>query len=289
MNRGDTFVDFSNKFPVLNIKGGALDPALQELQGSVFGNSYQKNQVSQLQTKGHWAIDGDSSLDFGLSLTEVKNRSAFANVQRDTWGGATSAADYPDSVWKADSIRPYFGKISGSDSSALFNQFFTFDFETVRALAAKAAGDGSLYMPSNVFTTDRRVTEKSQSAYLQSAKMAFERSKDDEILTPVMGDGRFAASLPLFGGLTDIEIIARIAGEKNSDPYVLVAATIAGLAGAGGRIVQQRLVQRLGGRLGDDFLQPAFALRLHPDRAAILDHDLLDQCAGADRQAGLAG
>ena len=26
--------------------------------------------------------------------------------------------------------------------------------------------------------------------------------KDDEILTPVMGDGRFASTLPLFGGLT---------------------------------------------------------------------------------------
>ena len=26
--------------------------------------------------------------------------------------------------------------------------------------------------------------------------------KDDEILTPVMGDGRFAASLPLFGGMS---------------------------------------------------------------------------------------
>ena len=38
--------------------------------------------------------------------------------------------------------------------------------------------------------------------------------------------------LPLFGGLTDIEIIARIAGEKDTDPYALVAATIAGVAGA---------------------------------------------------------
>ena len=39
-----------------------------------------------MQAKGNWKIDADSSLDFGLSLTNVKNRSAFANVQRDTWG-----------------------------------------------------------------------------------------------------------------------------------------------------------------------------------------------------------
>jgi MoCo/4Fe-4S cofactor protein with predicted Tat translocation signal len=38
--------------------------------------------------------------------------------------------------------------------------------------------------------------------------------------------------LPLFGGLTDIEVLARIAGEQNADPYALVSATITGLAGA---------------------------------------------------------
>jgi molybdopterin-containing oxidoreductase family iron-sulfur binding subunit len=32
--------------------------------------------------------------------------------------------------------------------------------------------------------------------------------------------------LPLFGGLTDIEVLARIAGEQTVDPYALVAATI---------------------------------------------------------------
>ncbi|MDP3071569.1 MAG: TAT-variant-translocated molybdopterin oxidoreductase [Opitutaceae bacterium] len=38
---------------------------------------------------------------------------------------------------------------------------------------------------------------------------------------------------PLFGGLTDNEIIARITGEKTPDSYALVATTITGLAGAG--------------------------------------------------------
>jgi molybdopterin-containing oxidoreductase family iron-sulfur binding subunit len=39
--------------------------------------------------------------------------------------------------------------------------------------------------------------------------------------------------LPLFGGLTEIEVLARIAGETTTDPYALVSATMAGLAGAG--------------------------------------------------------
>jgi MoCo/4Fe-4S cofactor protein with predicted Tat translocation signal len=39
--------------------------------------------------------------------------------------------------------------------------------------------------------------------------------------------------MPLFGGLTEIEALARILGEKENDPYALVTATIVGLAGAG--------------------------------------------------------
>ncbi len=37
--------------------------------------------------------------------------------------------------------------------------------------------------------------------------------------------------LPLFNGLTDIEVLARIAGEATTDPYTLVHQTITGLAG----------------------------------------------------------
>ena len=48
--------------------------------------------------------------------------------------------------------------------------------------------------------------------------------------------------LPLFGGLTEIEVLARIAGEQNADPYALVSSTIAGLAGGGANA--QAVMQR---------------------------------------------
>lgn len=169
MNRGDTFVDFSNKFPVLGIKGTTLDPKLQELQGSVFGNSYQRNEVTQIQTKGNWKIDADSSLDFGLSLTEVNNRSAFANVQRDTWGGnaAGGPAAMPDDIWKVDSISKYFSRIPGSNDSRQFNQFFYFNFEDLRAAAIKALGSDALLKASFDWNDDFRTTEKSQAVFGQ--------------------------------------------------------------------------------------------------------------------------
>jgi len=192
LNRNDTYVDFSNKFPVLNIKGTTLDPKLMELQGSVFGNSYQKNEVNQIQTKGNWKIDADSSLDFGLSLTEVKNRSAFANVQRDTWGGGAAGGPsaMPDDIWKVDSISKYFSRIPGSNDPRLFNQFFYFNFEDLRAAAIKALGSDSLLKASFNFTDDYRTTEKSQALFGQynlawdwgvpmdlSAGLRYERTK----------------------------------------------------------------------------------------------------------------
>jgi TonB-dependent receptor len=168
-NRGDTSVNYSQPFPVLSIAGTSVDPALMQLQGSVFGNSYQRNQVDQWQGKGNWKIDDDSSLDFGLSLTNVKNRSAFANVQRDTWGDniAGGPAAMPDNIFHADSISKYFSRIPGSNSSALFNQFLYFNFDDVRNAAIKYLGSDQLMKASFDFKDDFRTTEKSQALFAQ--------------------------------------------------------------------------------------------------------------------------
>jgi TonB-dependent receptor len=170
-NRATTSVDFTRDFPVLSIYDSDINPALMKATGSSFRNSYMKSGVDQVQLKGQFIPADGSKLDFGLSLNKVKNRSAFSNVQQDDWGGLlTTEADFPDRTWRADQIRPYFGQIKGSGSSALYNQFFTWDFKTVRDLTAAARGDQALFLPSSVFTTDRRVQEKSQSAFVQYIK-----------------------------------------------------------------------------------------------------------------------
>jgi len=168
--RGNTFVDFSNKFPVMNIAGtGTLSPASMELQGTVFGNSYHRNEVNQVQARGNWKIDADSSLDFGVTLTEVDNRSAFSNVQRDTWGAniAGGPAAMPDSLFKLDSISKYFSRIPGSGDSRMFNQMFNFNFEDLRAAAIKQLGSDALLKASWDFIDDFRTTEKSQALFGQ--------------------------------------------------------------------------------------------------------------------------
>ena len=169
--RGTTTADFSRDFPVMSVDlppgQTGIDASQMLVTGSSFRNSYMKSEIQQAQLNGHLDFFEDSRLDFGVAWTDANNRSAYSNVQADTWGGATSAADYPDSVWRADTVRQYFDNISGSGNPALFNSFFTFDFETVRALAAQALDNEALYRASPVFTTDRRAREESQSAFVQ--------------------------------------------------------------------------------------------------------------------------
>ena len=166
-SRGDTTADFTKDFPVLSIKGADYLRAPQQVTGSVFQNGYMKGEVEQQQVSGRLKIMEASNLRFGLAATKVDNRSAFSTQQRDTWGGATKPSDYPSSVFHADTIRQYFNKLDGSDNPALFNQFNTFNFEEVRALAASASGLPALYLPKTTYDTDQRTEEKSKSAFLQ--------------------------------------------------------------------------------------------------------------------------
>ncbi|MDN4059525.1 TonB-dependent receptor [Massilia sp. YIM B02769] len=166
-SRGTTTADFTQDFPVLSIVGADFANAGQQVTGSTFQNAYMKGEVEQLQLKGGLKVMESSELNFGLALTEVNNRSAFSNQQRETWGGATSAADYPSSVWHQESLRQYFDNIKGSNNPNLFNTFYTFDFGQVRQIASDVSGNPALYLPKTTYDTDQRTRERSKSLYLQ--------------------------------------------------------------------------------------------------------------------------
>jgi TonB-dependent receptor len=167
-SRGNTTGDFTHTFPVLSIAGADFVNAPQQLTGSVFENSYQKSTIDQLQLKGRIKVMERSSLNFGLSLTDLDNRSTFSAVQRDTWGGATKASDYPATLFHAETLRKYFNKIDGSNNPALFNNFNTFNFAQLRALAAQVTGHPELYLPNTTSANqDLRTKEESKSVFLQ--------------------------------------------------------------------------------------------------------------------------
>ena len=126
------------------------------------------------------------SLDFGVSLTEVNNRSAFANVQSDnTWGGVPGITPtlYPDDVWQHNTVRHFFDQISGSGNPNLFNDSSPSTSGTsasswpMRVALAGRHRDlpaqrqqrsaGAVLRGVHVWGTDRRTEEESQSAYVQ--------------------------------------------------------------------------------------------------------------------------
>lgn len=169
--RGVTNVDFSGDFPVLSV---LLPPGMDRVgadqmmvTGSSFRNSYMKSDVDQAQLRGSFDFADYSRLDFGVSTTEVQNRTAYAFTQRDDWGGfGNGAADYADDLWIPDDISGYFDQFGGSGDA--FGQFFLFDFERLREAAIAArGGDEAAYLPPPGFSTDRRTTEKSKSAFVQ--------------------------------------------------------------------------------------------------------------------------
>jgi TonB-dependent receptor len=191
-NRGTTTVDFSQDFPVLSVAlpGGETSPsaAMMQVTGSSFRNSYTRAEVEQAQLRGDLEFSESSRLDFGVGLTEVNNRSAFANVQSDnTWGGipGISPADYPDEVWQHNNVRGFFDNIAGSGNPNLFNEFFSFDFRDVVGIVTPARAaladnltatcplNGNItervpcYQASNRWGTDRRTQEESTSAWVQ--------------------------------------------------------------------------------------------------------------------------
>ncbi|MDP4945016.1 MAG: TonB-dependent receptor, partial [Alishewanella sp.] len=139
--------------------------------GSSFRNSQMRSDIDQLQLRGNYTFDDGilNSIDFGVTSSETKNRSAFSNVQQDNWGGLGAAGDIDPSVFKLDQLGDNF---NASTSSDMLKEFFRWDFNTIRQIANDtygalgAVGDcGTSFCASSNMTTDRRTTEEQKAAY----------------------------------------------------------------------------------------------------------------------------
>ncbi len=183
--RGTTSVDFSGDFPILNVQTPpGLDPSDMLVTGSAFRNSYMRSEVKQGQLNGDFEFEDYSRLDFGVASTEVDNRSAYGYVQSDSWGGLGTAGDYDDSLWTLDNMGKYFDDFIGHNSANFTDTFYDWDFKKVRQAAVDYCAytqtlpadseithcDPGSYTAPSTFTTDRRTTEKTRSAFLQWSK-----------------------------------------------------------------------------------------------------------------------
>ena len=182
-SRNKTTGRFGEELPVLELTlGDPLTPDDMIVTGSVFRNHISKMDIEQGKLAGSFDFDAGfvESIDFGVQLTEVNNRSASSVVQRDAWGGVTQRGAIADLMVPA-SAEDAFDEVPGGDDQRRQVDYYTFDVGALiaRTEALMASGEATTFSltdmgdcgtglcTSSRLTSDRRTTEKSESAYLQ--------------------------------------------------------------------------------------------------------------------------
>ena len=149
------------------------------LTGSVFGNEASLMELEQAKIAASLSdvfLDG-STIDFGVQMTEVSNRSVSSNVQLDNWGGI-SEPGFISNVLNRSSIAGQFDELSGHDYPDLQTEYFTADLADLQERAEAvyvANGDtyanvgdcGTGYCASTDWSSDLRTTEETVAVYLQ--------------------------------------------------------------------------------------------------------------------------
>jgi len=175
--QGNT-VRYDRDLPVLDLQlSEDLDPSRMLSSGTSFRNSYMKHDIEQARLVGELFFNDSmvSSIDFGISLTESTNRSAFSVAQRDTWGGYGAPADYDDDIYTRRSLSGQFDELSGADDPNLEPFYYQASFDGLReAIAAVAEANGETISPCGTvlcaapeFSTDRQVKEEQMAAFAQ--------------------------------------------------------------------------------------------------------------------------
>ena len=182
-SRDKTTGYFGEDLPVLELTlGDPLSPDDMIVTGSVFTNNYSKMGIEQGELGGSFTFDAGfvESIDFGVQLTEVNNRSAGSVVQRDAWGGVTQPGAIADLLTPA-SAEDAFDEVPGGDDARRQVDYYTFDMAELvaRTESLMASGEATTFMladmgdcgtglcTSSNFTSDRRTSEESVAAFAQ--------------------------------------------------------------------------------------------------------------------------
>ena len=180
-------INFENDFPVISYQmAPGIDPlnaSLATPTGQAFRNAFFRDEINQVQLKGHYDHEGAflDSIDFGFSYVDNKVRSAYGFIQNETWGGvdpagaAAGAAATPDDLFHLIDLASRFESIPGAGNPAVPQQILGFRFEDMAELlrgrynicSAPQVGTAQSGTCLADFTTDRRLQEKTISPYLQ--------------------------------------------------------------------------------------------------------------------------
>ncbi len=142
--REATFANFTTDLPELRVDivgGGPLTENDMLIGGSAFTNNWEKMDIDQTKLAGSFDFTDIASIDFGVQLTNVDNRSAATTVQRDTWGGVGAPGDIADLLTPA-SMAGWFDDIPGGNNPNRQSFIYTWDTRALiqRARELEAAG-----------------------------------------------------------------------------------------------------------------------------------------------------
>jgi TonB-dependent receptor len=169
-------VDFTTDMPTISVEmypGAEITPGNIRPAGNAFRNAYMKDRINEVALRGGYDFEMPiiDSLDFGVTYTDNKVRSAYGFIQNDTWGGTLSAADTPDSLYDMVGLPPRLEGMGGVDASVIPNYFRVHTEELIELLQSElgicdaAVDEGTCI---SEFRVDRRIREKSVSPYIQS-------------------------------------------------------------------------------------------------------------------------
>lgn len=169
-------VDFTSPMPVISVEmypGSEITAANIRPAGNAFRTAYMRDEINEVSFRGGYDFDASfiDSLDFGVTYTENKVRSAFSVIQNDTWGGTLSAADTPDDLY---TIRDLPKDLSGMNvtGTGIIPSYFDINTPGLITLlndrigiCANATTPGTCLAR---FDRDRSIRERTVAPYIQS-------------------------------------------------------------------------------------------------------------------------
>ncbi|MBW0143696.1 TonB-dependent receptor [Sphingomicrobium clamense] len=179
-------VDFTSEMPVISVNmypGSEIQASNIRPAGNAFRNAYMKNEINQVALRGAKEFDDGfiDSLDFGVSYTENKVRSAYGFLQTDSWGGTLQADELPDEFYQITGLPGHLAGMEGSNDPSIIQNYFQIDTENLIEFLDDQVGICSMPWvgtPSGTgclaeFSVDRRTTEKTIAPYVQSTHQFF--------------------------------------------------------------------------------------------------------------------
>ena len=174
-------IDFTTDMPVISVQmnpGSEIDASNIRPAGNAFRNAYMRDRINEVRLSGGKDFDDGfiESLDFGVTYTDNKVRSAYGFLQTDSWGGTLSAADTPDGLYSLQDLPGDLAGMEGSQDPAIIPNYFRVDTASLIELLDREigicttpwvgtpTGEGCLAE----YAVDRRLNERTVAPYLQS-------------------------------------------------------------------------------------------------------------------------